>query len=345
MQEIPVDSDAHVLAAAAQRVLDDDEVWIASGTGGRLPVPGPLRALIASWWRAAARREDLVVIAERPEVSPAKAAELLGVTRQYVDRLIARGDLPATRLPKSRYRKVPLDAVLALRDGRAAAAPVRPSRGEPPQTPAVAPPAATAHGQQRRERLVAAAAHLFGERGYQPVGVAEIGAAAGVSGPALYRHFPNKTQLLVAVFDEVIDGFLAMSEGVLERVAGDPQERLYALTRGHVATLLRNPGVFTVYGQEWRNLADEDQIRLRQKQRAYIARWVGVIVAVYPALTEREAWGRAQVVLGLVNSVGGYRDAMEHDDLADLLTAGAVAGLTVPREHLGRGRVSNLPPM
>ena len=49
----------------------------------------------------------------------------------------------------------------------------------------------------RRLQLLAAAERLFAERGFLAVRLEDIGAAAGVSGPAIYRHFPNKESLLV----------------------------------------------------------------------------------------------------------------------------------------------------
>lgn len=62
--------------------------------------------------------DAVVLVNEEAEVSPAEAAKLLGVSRQYVDRLIATGVLPTRRLPKSSYRKVPVRAVLAHRVSR-----------------------------------------------------------------------------------------------------------------------------------------------------------------------------------------------------------------------------------
>lgn len=68
--------------------------------------------------------DSVAVVSEDAVVSPAQAAQLLGVSRQYVDRLVAKGVLPARRLPHSRYRKIPVRAVLdhkstkdAKRDG------------------------------------------------------------------------------------------------------------------------------------------------------------------------------------------------------------------------------------
>lgn len=57
--------------------------------------------------------DSLVLVRQEEEVSPAEAAKLLGVSRQYVDRLVAKGVLPARQLPHSRYRKIPARAVLA----------------------------------------------------------------------------------------------------------------------------------------------------------------------------------------------------------------------------------------
>jgi|SRR5215472_910157 len=50
---------------------------------------------------------------------------------------------------------------------------------------------------ETRERLLRAAAEVFGERGYDGTRVADIAAAAGVSNGAMYAHFASKADLLV----------------------------------------------------------------------------------------------------------------------------------------------------
>lgn len=57
---------------------------------------------------------------------------------------------------------------------------------------------AGATAAETRERLLAAAADVFAERGYDGTRVADIAAAAGVSNGALYAHFESKAELLVA---------------------------------------------------------------------------------------------------------------------------------------------------
>jgi len=67
----------------------------------------------------AADGHHLTLMSQSDEVSPAKAGKLLGLSRQYVDRLIAEGVLPARRLPGSTHRKIRVADVLAFADGRA----------------------------------------------------------------------------------------------------------------------------------------------------------------------------------------------------------------------------------
>ena len=50
-------------------------------------------------------------------------------------------------------------------------------------------------GTTRREQILAEAARLFARHGFHGVSIAELGAAVGVSGPALYRHFPGKDEV------------------------------------------------------------------------------------------------------------------------------------------------------
>lgn len=56
-----------------------------------------------------------------------------------------------------------------------------------------------------RRHLIDAAGRLFGERGYDATGVADICDAAGVSKGAFYHHFESKQALFLAL----LDGWLA----------------------------------------------------------------------------------------------------------------------------------------
>lgn len=58
--------------------------------------------------------DSVAIISQEAEVSPAQAAKLLGVSRQYVDRLVETEVLPWRRLTNSSYRRIPVRAVPEL---------------------------------------------------------------------------------------------------------------------------------------------------------------------------------------------------------------------------------------
>lgn len=62
--------------------------------------------------------ERIVVLRTEQEVTPAQAAAMLGVTRQYVDRLCEDGALPFRRLPGSRHRRIRVQDVIEVADER-----------------------------------------------------------------------------------------------------------------------------------------------------------------------------------------------------------------------------------
>src|ERR1700738_3730522 len=53
----------------------------------------------------------VVAIIRSRGFTPTQAGEILGVSRQFVDRLISRGELKFTRLPGSTHRRIPPEEV------------------------------------------------------------------------------------------------------------------------------------------------------------------------------------------------------------------------------------------
>ncbi len=70
---------------------------------------------------AAGKRVSVWVADDESEITPREAAEMLGVSRQFVMRLISDGDLASRRLPGSSHRRVPVEAVVGLMRSREAA--------------------------------------------------------------------------------------------------------------------------------------------------------------------------------------------------------------------------------
>src|SRR5579875_2477976 len=114
----------------------------------------------------------------------------------------------------------------------------------------------------RRMQLLAAAERLFAERGFQAVRLEDIGAAAGVSGPAIYRHFPNKESLLVELLVGISTRLLVGAREVKSRSA-DPAEALDGLIDFHLEFALGEPDLIRIQDRDLAHLpaAAERQVR------------------------------------------------------------------------------------
>src|ERR1700704_2003650 len=88
----------------------------------------------------------------------------------------------------------------------------------------------------RERQILDAAAALFYEKGFHGVGVDEIGERVGVSGPALYRHFAGKDEILATLFNEAMDELISATAAVFD----DPQRDLERLIRHHVDFSINN---------------------------------------------------------------------------------------------------------
>ena len=78
--------------------------------GRRTDLGHPLQAVLED----VADGNYVVILRPTQEITPAEAARVLGVTRQFVDRLCADGVLPFRRLPASRHRRIRAADVLAV---------------------------------------------------------------------------------------------------------------------------------------------------------------------------------------------------------------------------------------
>ncbi|WP_189705621.1 SACE_7040 family transcriptional regulator [Streptomyces anandii] len=156
----------------------------------------------------------------------------------------------------------------------------------------------------RREQILKEAARLFAERGFHGVGVDEIGAAVGISGPGLYRHFAGKdamlAELLVGISGQLLTGAkrrLAEADG-----AARPEAVLDSLIEGHIDFALDDRPLITLHDRELDRLRDSDRKLVRQLQRQYVELWVEVVREVHPGLAEPAARSAVHSVFGLLNS-------------------------------------------
>ena len=177
----------------------------------------------------------------------------------------------------------------------------------------------------RRDQILAAAAELFARHGFHGVGIDDIGAAVGISGPALYRHFRSKDAMLGQMLDSIshflLDGGTARAEAV-----EDPEKVLAALVEFHVDFALEHPSLITVQERNLANLTDADRQQVRALQRRYVEVWVRAIRDAVPAAGDRQARSAAHAVLGLINSTP-YNRHLDDTELAVVLRQLALGAL------------------
>jgi AcrR family transcriptional regulator len=155
----------------------------------------------------------------------------------------------------------------------------------------------------RREAVVVAATRLFAERGYQAVSMDDIGAAAGITGPSLYHHFPSKSAILVTQLRRGLDAMMFDVSAALD-LAESPAQALDLLLRSAVRTGMEHGGVVTTLLNEMVNIPAAERGGVRRMQREYVAEWVALLTAHRPALSTPEAEtlvGAAQTVIGLLS--------------------------------------------
>ncbi|WP_280377146.1 TetR/AcrR family transcriptional regulator [Nocardia wallacei] len=209
------------------------------------------------------------------------------------------GEVITVRFPVARTG--PLDAAVSWKPGRA-------RRYAAEETDPILRP----------ERMISVAARLFNQRGYSAVGIEDIGAEVGVSGPALYHHFDSK----VALLNEIVDRneqwirlytSRAMSEG------DSPSAALRILLRYFVRFAIREPDLLGTTLSELDHLPTEQASRYRHAHREGIMRWVRMLQVVRPDASAEVARVQIQAMTGVVIDAVRNPRLTGRADLADIL--------------------------
>ena len=181
-------------------------------------------------------------------------------------------------------------------------------------------------GVSRRDQILDTAAGLFAQRGYHGVSVAELGAACGISGPALYKHFPSKqamlAEMLVSISEELLrEGRRRVSE------TPDPRAALAALVDWHVDFALRHRPLIVVQDRDWESLPPEAREQVRALQREYVDLWAAELQLLHARLELATARSMAHAAFGLINSTP-HSSLLPDDEMRDLLSRMALGALS-----------------
>ncbi|MCT2583855.1 TetR/AcrR family transcriptional regulator [Actinophytocola sp. S1-96] len=246
----------------------------------------------------------------RPDLSPADAELLCWAALSVFGSVSVHHVSP----PRRRF-----EALLATL-GRAVLDWPVPAGAEPPAPAPLASWQRVTAPSSRREELLAAATRLFRDHGYHAVSMEDIGAAAGIAGPSIYRYFPGKAAILVAAGYRMGDRLARTAEAAIGDAA-DPADALARLAASYVDTVLRSDNLMATFAGELGNLPDRDRKELVRVQRDYVAQWVRLVRTVAPGLSEPDARVTVHAALTIVNDLARTPRVLARPRIAAELTS------------------------
>lgn len=314
------------------------------------------RALLLALARLAVRRRDLSALWQReghhllPQDKDSRRVELTQLIRRWAallrqqrpelrgadadflcwSALSVFGSLATHHIRPARGRLEQLLPQLAGAVLGCQRVPASPTAMEPAATAAEPPDATDAHRTRppRKELLLTSAVRLFRERGFHAVSMKEIGQAAGIAGPSVYRHFSGKADLLAAASDRIAT-LLAPTLACGEAPGAEPGKALRDVVEGYVAVAVAEHDAIAVYLSDGRSLPDPKGEELRRLQREYFAGWSRLVVAAYPGRDERDARIAVHAAVAVVVDAVRTRRFRRRDGLTEELIALAMAILEV----------------
>jgi AcrR family transcriptional regulator len=186
--------------------------------------------------------------------------------------------------------------------------------------------------RNRKAQLAEAAAELFRKHGYHQVSVNDIAQAAGVTGPAVYRHFRGKQDILAHVLLSGMDTFGLVTERALA-TPGSPADQLTALLRAVAELAVDRREITALWRWEGRHLAEADRTKIRHRGAELISQWAIALRDVRPTLPPADAELLGWATLSVYGSVSVHHVSPPRRRFEDLLArlAAEVMAWEVPR--------------
>lgn len=185
----------------------------------------------------------------------------------------------------------------------------------------------------RREAILDAATRLFSTRGYADTGIDDIGEAVGVTGPAVYRHFGSKQELLVAVLGRATEH----AEAIIPRAkaeATSPDDALRRVVAESVKACIEDRALTALYWQQSHDLPDQPRRVIQRAQHNMTDEFAEILRAVRPDLSPSEARMAVYAVSSLMRSVATRESRLEEAELEALMSSMAHAALMSARSQV-----------
>lgn len=184
--------------------------------------------------------------------------------------------------------------------------------------------------KNRKAQIAAVAAEAFSERGYHGVSIDEIAKTVGISGPALYRHFPNKYALFRHAVNELADSLGAAVDEFDSGDDTDPSDTLDRLLTATIRTTITNRRTGGLYRWERRYLSKDDRLQVRGKMVAINRRLAQLTAQLRPDLTASDYVVLSTALLSTIGSITTHRAPLSNRRLQQLLLDACHSILATP---------------
>jgi len=132
--------------------------------------------------------------------------------------------------------------------------------------------------ERKRREILAAAAEVFFERGFERGTTKEIAERVGLSQPSIYHYVGNKQSLMAEIANQVSTDFTVTLDAAVAS-SDDPVEQLRAIIHSFAEALALNVKTFAVYWKELGSIPEETATPVAASQRSYVARVDAVVAA------------------------------------------------------------------
>lgn len=178
----------------------------------------------------------------------------------------------------------------------------------------------------RRDQILEAAIRLFHERGFHATGMDDIGQATGITGPAIYRHFESKEEILTHAVGQLTQERIAEIQEIAES-SSSARDMLEQLARNHLRASLRNPALSAVVIGERRVFGPSTRARVDEVIGRRLHEWARVLQELRPELGDPEATAMVWAVFTLFASVTQHDSGLPAELVEDLLVDMALDAL------------------
>ena len=155
----------------------------------------------------------------------------------------------------------------------------------------------------RREQLLSVAKTLYAQHGFHGVRLDDLGKGAGISAPAVYRHFESKEAVLEELLVGISEYLNSGGDAIIARHENDAAaSALVELIDFHVAFAMSEPELIRIQDRDLAALPEASRRTVRRLQRRYVSHWAEVVAQANPDWSLDAATVRVHAVFGMINS-------------------------------------------